>query len=64
MHGLPTVVASPVVEHGLWRAWASAIVLNGFSCPVAFGVVPDQGSSALAAGILTTGPLGKPCVFS
>ena len=63
VHGLPTVVAS-LVEHGLWRAWASAIVLNGLSCPVAFGIVPDQGSIALAAGILTTGPLGKPCVFS
>ena len=40
---LPTVVASPVAERGLWRAWASATVLNGFSCPVAFGIVPGQG---------------------
>ena len=36
------VVASPVVEHGLYSA-GSAVVVHRLSCPVARGVFLEQG---------------------
>ena len=45
VRGLPTVVASLVVEHRLWGAWASVAVARGLSCSTACGIFPDQGSN-------------------
>ena len=44
-HRLLTVVGSLVTEHGVWGAGASAVVVRGFSCPAADGILPDQGSN-------------------
>ena len=53
--GLLTVVASLVVERGLWGTWASGAVARGlwsvgtvavvhqFSCPMSCGIFLDQG---------------------
>ena len=32
-------------KHGLWGAWASAIVVHRLSCSVACGIFPDQGEN-------------------
>ena len=42
--GLLTAVASLVEEKGLWST-GSVVVAHGFSCSVACGVMPDQGSN-------------------
>ena len=41
-HGLLLVVASLIVEHGS-RCSSSVVVARGLSCPVAYGIFPDQG---------------------
>ena len=44
--------------------WVSVVVVQGLSCSVACGILPDQGiepiSAALASGFFTTEPPGKP----
>ena len=44
--------------------WASIVVENGVSCPLAWGILPDQRLNLnplhLAGGFLTTEPPGKP----
>ena len=40
-HGLLIMVASLVAEHGLLSA-GSVVMVPGFSCPVACGILPDQ----------------------
>ena len=42
-YGLITVVASLVVEHRLKGTQASVAVVHGLDCPMACGIVPDQG---------------------
>ena len=44
VHGLLTVVASLVEEHRL-ATQASRVAARGFSCPVACGILLDQGSN-------------------
>ena len=60
MHRLLIAVAS-LVEHRLRSA--GSVVAQGLSCPIAHGIVLDQGlnlcSPALAGGSFTTGPPGK-----
>ena len=55
--GLLTVVASLILEHGLWGIWALVVAIPGLqstgsivaahrlSCFVACGIFPDQGSN-------------------
>ena len=43
-HGLLIMVASLAAEHGFLSA-GSAVVLHGFSCPMACGIFPDQESN-------------------
>ena len=44
VHGLLTAVAS-LVEHRLWGVGASVIVAHGLSCPLACGILSDEGSN-------------------
>ena len=39
-----SVLACLAVEHGLWST-DSVVVLQGLSCPVACGILPDQESN-------------------
>ena len=43
--GLLFAVAPLVAEHRLWGTWALVVVVLGFSCPLARGIFPDQGSN-------------------
>ena len=69
VHGFLFVMTF-LVEHGLLSAWASVVVAHELSCPVTYGIFPDQDlpkiklvSSALVGGLLTTGPPGKSYPF-
>ena len=46
--------------------WASAVMAHRFSCCTAWGIFLEQGlepiTPALASGLLTTVPPGKPCL--
>ena len=42
VHGLLIAAASPVAEQGLKRT-GSIVVVHGFSCSAACGILPDQG---------------------
>ena len=43
VHGLLiAVVASLVAEHGLEGSWASVVLVLGFSCPKACGILLDR----------------------
>ena len=68
VQGLLIVVASRCEARALGtqasvvRLAGSIVVVHGLSCPIAYGILVDQGepiSSALASGFLTTGPPGK-----
>ena len=61
---LLVAVACFVAEHRLKGAWALVVVAQGFSCPLACGILLPRPriepmSPALAGGLLTTGPPGK-----
>ena len=42
--GLLFAVAPPVLEHEL-QSLGSVAVVHGLSCPMAYGIFPDQGSN-------------------
>ena len=35
-------VAFLIAEHGLEGAWASVVVVHGRTCPMAYGIFPDE----------------------
>ena len=45
VHGILIVVASFVVEHGLWGTRVSVAVAHGLSYPLTCGIFMDQGSN-------------------
>ena len=64
VRGLLVAAASLIAEHGLWSTGSVAVV-HRFSCSMACGIFPDQGSNpsvspALVGGFFTTEPPGKP----
>ena len=67
VQGLLIVVASREAralgtQASVVRLTGSVVVVHGLSCPIAYGILVDQGepiSSALASGFLATGPPGK-----
>jgi len=53
--------ASPVVEHGLYGAWASRVVMRWLSCSETCGIFADQGSnSRLLYWQVDSSPLNHP----
>ena len=61
------MMASLVMEHGLWGMQASVVVAQGPSCFMACGNLPGPGikpvSPALQGKFLIPGPPGKPGLF-
>ena len=64
--GLLTVAASLAVEHRLDVMWVSALAVQELSFSEARRISPDHGSNlspALAGGLFTSEPPGKPCLY-
>ena len=65
-HRLQVEQASVAAVPGLYSI-GSIVVAHRLSCSVAYGIFPDQGSSlspALAGGLFTTEPPGKPILYA